>query len=204
MRVFLCEKPSQGKHIARVLGAGQRGSGCYSGSGTVVTWCIGHLIEAVPPEGYGEQYKRWSIEQLPIIPERWRVEVKASVAAQFKVVKHLVAQASELVIATDADREGEMIAREILDLCSYRGPIQRLWLSALNDASIRKALGALKPSAETLSLYYSALARSRADWLIGMNLSRLFTVLGRQAGYSGVLSVGRVQTPCLLYTSRCV
>jgi DNA topoisomerase III len=90
-----------------------------------------------------------------------------------------------------------MIAREIVDLCGYRGPIQRLWLSALNDASIRKALGALKPSAETLPLYYSALARSRADWLIGMNLSRLFTILGRQAGYSGVLSVGRVQTPTL-------
>ncbi|MGB7420918.1 MAG: DNA topoisomerase III [Comamonas sp.] len=197
MRVFLCEKPSQGKDIARVLGAGQRGSGCYSGSGTVVTWCIGHLVEAVPPEGYGEQYKRWSIEQLPIIPERWRVEPKAATAAQFKIVKQLIGQATALVIATDADREGEMIAREILDLCSYRGPIQRLWLSALNDASIRKALGALKPSAETLSLYHSALARSRADWLIGMNLSRLFTVLGRQAGYSGVLSVGRVQTPTL-------
>ena len=90
-----------------------------------------------------------------------------------------------------------MIAREIIDLCGYRGPIQRLWLSALNDASIRKALGALKPSAETLPLYFSALARSRADWLIGMNLSRLFTLLGRQAGYSGVLSVGRVQTPTL-------
>ena len=101
------------------------------------------------------------------------------------------------MIATDADREGEMIAREIIDLCGYRGPIQRLWLSALNDASIRKALGALKPSAETLPLYYSALARSRADWLIGMNLSRLFTLLGRQAGYDGVLSVGRVQTPTL-------
>ncbi|KJS71933.1 MAG: DNA topoisomerase III [Gammaproteobacteria bacterium HGW-Gammaproteobacteria-9] len=197
MRVFLCEKPSQGKDIARVLGAGQRGSGCYSGSGTVVTWCIGHLVEAVPPEGYGEQYKRWSIEQLPILPERWRVEPKAATAAQFKIVKQLIGQATALVIATDADREGEMIAREILDLCGYRGPIQRLWLSALNDASIRKALSALKPSAETLPLYYSALARSRADWLIGMNLSRLFTVLGRQAGYSGVLSVGRVQTPTL-------
>jgi DNA topoisomerase-3 len=197
MRVFLCEKPSQGKDIARVLGAGQRGSGCYSGSGTVVTWCIGHLVEAVPPEGYGEQYKRWSIEQLPILPERWRVEPKAATAAQFKIVKQLIGQANELVIATDADREGEMIAREILDLCGYRGPIQRLWLSALNDVSIRKALSALKPSAETLPLYYSALARSRADWLIGMNLSRLFTVLGRQAGYSGVLSVGRVQTPTL-------
>ncbi len=197
MRVFLCEKPSQGKDIARVLGAGQRGNGCYSGAGVVVTWCIGHLVEAVPPEGYGEQYKRWAIEQLPILPERWRVEPKAATAAQFKVVQQLVAKAGELVIATDADREGEMIAREIIDLCGYRGPIQRLWLSALNDASIRKALGALKPSAETLPLYFSALARSRADWLIGMNLSRLFTLLGRQAGYNGVLSVGRVQTPTL-------
>ncbi|RMX06815.1 DNA topoisomerase III [Corticibacter populi] len=197
MRVFLCEKPSQGKDIARVLGAGQRGSGCYSGSGVVVTWCIGHLVEAIAPEGYDERYKRWSIDDLPIIPERWRVQHKATTAAQFKTVKQFVGQATELVIATDADREGEMIAREILDLCGYRGPIQRLWLSALNDASIRKALGALKPSAETLPLYYSALARSRADWLIGMNLSRLFTVLGRQAGYTGVLSVGRVQTPTL-------
>ncbi len=197
MRVFLCEKPSQGKDIARVLGASQRGAGCYNGAGIVVTWCIGHLVEAVPPEGYGEQYKRWSIEQLPIIPERWRVEPKSATAAQFKIVKQLVGRATELVIATDADREGEMIAREILDLCGYRGPIERLWLSALNDASIRKALGTLKPSGETLPMYYSALARSRADWLIGMNLSRLFTVLGRQAGYSGVLSVGRVQTPTL-------
>ncbi len=197
MRVFLCEKPSQGKDIARVLGAGQRGNGCCSGTGVVVTWCIGHLVEAVPPEGYGEQYKRWAIEQLPILPERWRVEPKSATATQFKVVQQLVAKAGELVIATDADREGEMIAREIIELCGYRGPIQRLWLSALNDASIRKALGALKPSAETLPLYFSALARSRADWLIGMNLSRLFTLLGRQAGYTGVLSVGRVQTPTL-------
>ncbi len=197
MRVFLCEKPSQGKDIARVLGASQRGFGCYSGAEITVTWCIGHLIEAAPPEAYGEQYKRWSIEQLPIIPERWCVEPKAATAAQFKIVKQLVGQASELVIATDADREGEMIAREIIDLCGYRGPIQRLWLSALNDASIRKALSTLKPSNETLPLYHSALARSRADWLIGMNLSRLFTLLGRQAGYDGVLSVGRVQTPTL-------
>ena len=197
MRVFLSEKPSQGKDIARALGAGQRGNGCYSGAGVVVTWCIGHLVEAVPPEGYGEQYKRWAMEQLPILPERWRVEPKAATAAQLKVVQQLVAKAGELVIATDADREGEMIAREIIDLCSYRGPIQRLWLSALNDASIRKALGALKPSAEKLPLYFSALARLRADWLIGMNLSRLFTLLGRQAGYTGVLSVGRVQRPTL-------
>ncbi len=197
MRVFLCEKPSQGKDIAKALGARQRGDGCINGNGIVVTWCIGHLIEAAPPEAYGEQYKRWSLDQLPIIPQQWRSEVKTSTATQFKAVRQLIGKATELVIATDADREGEMIARELLDLCGYRGPIQRLWLSALNDASIRKALETLKPGSETLPLYFSALARSRADWLIGMNLSRLFTLLGRQAGYQGVLSVGRVQTPTL-------
>ena len=125
------------------------------------------------------------------------VEVKPKTATQFKVVKALLAKATHLVIATDADREGELIAREIIDLCGYRGPIERLWLSALNDASIRTALGKLRPSSDTLPMYYSALARSRADWLVGMNLSRLFTLLGRQAGYDGVLSVGRVQTPTL-------
>ncbi|WP_369326335.1 DNA topoisomerase III [Alcaligenes nematophilus] len=197
MRLFLCEKPSQGKDIGRILGATQRGEGCLSGGGVTVTWCIGHLVEAAPPEAYDAALKRWSIEQLPIIPEQWRVEVKPKTATQFKVVKALLAKATQLVIATDADREGELIAREIIDLCGYRGPIERLWLSALNDASIRAALGKLRPSAETLPMYYSALARSRADWLVGMNLSRLFTVLGRQAGYDGVLSVGRVQTPTL-------
>ncbi|MGR4897453.1 DNA topoisomerase III [Stenotrophomonas sp. LARHCG68] len=197
MRLFLCEKPSQGKDIGRILGATQRGEGCLNGSGVTVTWCIGHLVEAAAPEAYDEQLKRWSIEQLPIIPQHWRVEIKPKTAAQFKVVKTLLAKATQLVIATDADREGELIAREIIDLCGYRGPIERLWLSALNDASIRAALGKLRSSAETLPMYHSALARSRADWLVGMNLSRLFTVLGRQAGYDGVLSVGRVQTPTL-------
>ncbi|VBF49912.1 DNA topoisomerase III [Burkholderia pseudomallei] len=197
MRLFLCEKPSQGKDIARVLGAKQRGDGCFHGNAIMVTWCIGHLVEAAEPEAYGEQYKQWSIDQLPIIPHPWRIEIKPKTAAQFKIVKALIAKADELVIATDADREGEMIARELLELCSYRGPIQRLWLSALNDASIRQALGALRSGSGTLPLYHAALARSRADWLVGMNLSRLFTVLGRQAGYDGVLSVGRVQTPTL-------
>ncbi|MBV6671204.1 DNA topoisomerase III [Xanthomonas euvesicatoria pv. alangii] len=197
MRLFLCEKPSQGKDIGRILGATQRGEGCLSGSGVTVTWCIGHLVEAAAPEVYDAALKRWSLEQLPIIPQQWQVEVKPKTATQFKVVKALVAKATHLVIATDADREGELIAREIIDLCGYRGPIERLWLSALNDASIRAALAKLRPSADTLPMYYSALARSRADWLVGMNLSRLFTVLGRQAGYDGVLSVGRVQTPTL-------
>lgn len=202
MRLFLAEKPSQGKDIARVLGAGQRGNGCYTGQHLVVTWCIGHLVEAATPESYGEQYKRWSLDALPIVPDRWRVEIKASTAAQFKIVQKLIAGASEVIIATDADREGEMIAREIMELCNYRGTTQRLWLSALNDASIRKALGALRPGRDTLPLYHAALARSRADWLVGMNLSRLFTLLGRQAGHDGVLSVGRVQTPTLQLVVR--
>ncbi len=197
MRLFLCEKPSQGRDIAKVLGATRRGDGCLISSDTTVTWCIGHLLEAAPPEAYGEQYKSWSLDQLPIIPRQWKVEVKPKTAAQFKVIKRLLSKAASVVIATDADREGEMIARELLELCHYRGPLQRLWLSALNEASIRKALAALQSSEETFPLYHAALARSRADWLIGMNLSRLFTLLGRRAGYDGVLSVGRVQTPTL-------
>lgn len=197
MRLFLCEKPSQAKDIARVLGAQQRANGCLMGPDLIVTWCIGHLLEAAAPEDYDERYKRWSIAELPIIPERWKVRVKAATASQFRIVQQLIAQATEVVIATDADREGEMIGREILDLCNFRGPVQRLWLSALNDASIRKSLSALRPGAQTLPLYFAALGRARADWLVGMNLSRLFTLLGREAGFNRVLSVGRVQTPTL-------
>lgn len=197
MRLFLCEKPSQGRDIAKVLGASRRGDGCLIGRETTVTWCIGHLLETAPPEAYGDQYKTWSLDHLPIIPAQWRVEVKPKTVAQFKIIKHLLSEATTVVIATDADREGEMIARELLEICNYRGSVERLWLSALNEASIRKALSSLKSSQETFPLYHSALARSRADWLIGMNLSRLFTLLGRRAGYDGVLSVGRVQTPTL-------
>jgi DNA topoisomerase-3 len=109
--VYLCEKPSQGKDIARILGATQRGEGCCRGAGVVVTWCLGHLVEALPPEAYDESYKRWSLDTLPILSAPWRLEVKASTAAQFKIVRQLIGQAGELVIATDADREGEMIAR---------------------------------------------------------------------------------------------
>ena len=197
MRLFLCEKPSQAKDIAKVLGATRRGDGCWLGSNLTVTWCIGHLLETAPPDAYDPRYKRWVLADLPIIPERWKMLVKPKTAGQFKAVKRLLGEADELVIATDADREGEMIARELVEHCRYRGPVQRLWLSALDDASIRKALAALKPGAETFSLYHSALGRSRADWLIGMNMSRLFTLLGQQSGYQGVLPVGRVQTPTL-------
>lgn len=202
MRLFLCEKPSQAKDIASVLGATQRQDGYLSGIGQVVTWCVGHLLEAAPPESYGEKYKKWSLEQLPIIPSPWKMEIKPQTKKQFGVVKKLLLKATEVVIATDADREGEMIAQEMLDYCGYKGKVLRLWLSALNEASIRDALGKLKPGAETYSMYHSALARSRADWLIGMNLSRLFTLLGQKSGYGGVLSVGRVQTPTLSLVVR--
>lgn len=197
MRLFLCEKPSQGRDIAKVLGATVRGDGCLNGQGVTVTWCVGHLLETAPPELYDEAYKKWALEHLPIAPQHWKMVVKSQTSTQFKIVKKLLSQATELVIATDADREGEMIARELVDYCGYKGKIMRLWLSALNDASIRKALNELKPGADTLPMYYSALTRSRSDWLIGMNLSRLFTLLGRNSGYEGVLSVGRVQTPTL-------
>jgi len=202
VRLFLCEKPSQGKDIAKVLGATQRSDGFIAGQEVVVTWCIGHLLETAPPEAYDPAFKKWALEHLPILPAIWKVEVKPAVSKQFNVIKKLLQKTTELVIATDADREGEMIGREIVDFCGYRGPIKRLWLSALNDASIRKALGQLKPAEETLPLYHAALTRSRADWLIGMNLSRLFTLLGKNAGYHGVLSVGRVQTPTLALVVR--
>lgn len=197
MQLYLCEKPSQAKDIAAVLGATRRGDGCWLGPGVTVTWCIGHLLETAPPDAYDARYKRWVLADLPIVPAQWKMTVKPKTASQYKAVKRLLGEAKELVIATDADREGEMIARELVEHCRYRGPIRRLWLSALDEASIRKALAALKPGVETFNLYHSALGRSRADWLIGMNMSRLFTLLGRQSGYQGVLPVGRVQTPTL-------
>lgn len=196
-RLYLCEKPSQARDIARVLGAMRKGEGCLIGDGTAVTWCIGHLLEMAPPEAYGEQYKRWDIALLPILPKAWKVEATKAGRTQFKAVKACLAQASEVVIATDADREGETIAREVLELCRYRGPVRRLWLSALDDSSIRKALAGLLPGEKTEALYQAGLGRARADWLFGMNLTRLYTCQARASGVSSVFSVGRVQTPTL-------
>ncbi|WP_416139102.1 DNA topoisomerase III [Halomonas sp. HK25] len=197
MRVFLCEKPSQARDIARVIGAGQRSEGYLQGGGSVVTWGFGHLLEQAPPEGYDPALKRWSLEALPILPSAWKMEVKKSGRKQFGVVKKLLGQAAEVVVATDADREGETIARELLDYCGYQGRVTRLWLSALDDASIRKALASIRPGETTYPLYLSGLGRSRADWLVGMNLTRAYTVLAQRQGHQGVLSVGRVQTPAL-------
>lgn len=200
MKLFLCEKPSQGNDIAKVLGATKRGEGCLStpDGQLTVTWGIGHLVEQLNPEEYDPAFKKWAFETLPIIPGKWGLSPKKETKKQFNVVMKLIKQAKLVVIATDIDREGETIARELLDLAGFRGQIKRLWLSALDDTSIRKALGALKNNEETLPLYYAGLARSRADWLIGMNFSRLYTLLAQQKGYQGKpLSVGRVQSPTL-------
>lgn len=200
MKLFLCEKPSQGNDIAKVLGAAKRGDGCLTTADgqIVVTWGIGHLVEQFNPDQYDPAFKKWAFETLPIIPVQWGLAPKKETKKQYNIVMKLIKQASAVIIATDIDREGETIARELLDLAKFRGQIKRLWLSALDDASIRKALGALKSNEETLPLYYAGLARSRADWLIGMNFSRLFTLLAQQKGYQGKsLSVGRVQSPTL-------
>lgn len=197
MRVFLCEKPSQARDIAAVLGASQKGDGCLLGQQVAVTWCYGHLLEMAPPEAYDPAYKRWNMDTLPILPGEWKTEVKKDGAKQFRAIRTLLKQASEVVVATDADREGETIGREVLEALNWRGRVLRLWLSALDPASIRKALGQLLPGEKTAPLYLAGLGRARADWLVGMNLTRAFTLLGAEGSGEGVRSVGRVQTPTL-------
>ena len=197
MKLYLCEKPSQARDISRALGAQQKSDGCIKGNDVVITWCFGHLLEMSSPDAYDEALKRWSFDTLPIIPQHWKLEVKKEARKQYKIIQQLLKKASSVVIATDADREGESIAREILELCKWKGPITRLWLSALDDSSIRKALNNMLPGSKTEPLYYAGLGRARADWLVGMNLTRAYTLIGRERGHEGVLSVGRVQTPTL-------
>ncbi|MBF0193665.1 MAG: DNA topoisomerase III [Magnetococcales bacterium] len=197
MILYLCEKPSQARDIGRVLGITARRDGYLEGPNTQVTWCIGHLLEMIVPDGYKPEWKSWRLETLPMVPESWKLNVRKSVNKQYNVVRNLLKNVDEVVLATDADREGETIGREVLDRCRYNGKVSRLWLSALDDDSIKKALGAMLPSEKTLPLYHAGMGRARADWLVGMNLSRVYTILGRQGGYDGVLTVGRVQTPTL-------
>lgn len=197
MKLYLCEKPSQARDIGRVLGVTGKGEGCLRGDSSVVTWCFGHLLKMAPPDAYDLGHKQWTLKSLPIIPAQWKLEVKKQALKQYRVIQKLLKETRHVVIATDADREGESIAREVLDLCHWQGTLQRLWLAALDDASIRKALDNIFPGEQTEPLYRAGLGRARADWLVGMNLTRAYTLLGRQAGYSNVLSVGRVQTPTL-------
>ena len=198
MKLFLCEKPSQGRDIAKNIGANVRADGCLKkGNKLVVTWAIGHLVEMANPDAYDESLKKWSYDSLPIHPDHWMNVVKSGTKKQYNIILKLIKQADQVVIATDADREGEMIARELLDAAKYSGSIERLWLSALDDTSIQRALGQIRPGSSTVNLYAAGLARSRCDWLVGMNLTRLYTLKAKAAGYDGVLSVGRVQTPTL-------
>ena len=200
MKLYLCEKPSQARDVAVQLGATKKCDGYLStpDGHIVVGWARGHLVEQFSPEQYDEAWKKWRLDTLPIIPVQWKVFVKKDATREYKVIAGLIKKATHVVISTDADREGEMIARELLDFVGYQGPIQRCWLTALDPVKIREALNSLKNNQETQRLYYAAIARSRADWLIGMNFSRLFTLLVQQKGYQGnALSVGRVQSPTL-------
>ncbi|WP_051940858.1 DNA topoisomerase 3 [Stenoxybacter acetivorans] len=204
MQLFLCEKPSQARDIAKVLGAGGGNEGYLikkdkeSIADIAVTWAFGHILEQADPAAYGEQYQKWQFNTLPIIPSNWLLNIKPEAKKQFGIIQKLLKQADEVVIATDADREGEVIGREILDYCGYRGKVSRFWTSGLDPDSVKKALAALKTGSQTEKLYQAGLARSRADWLVGMNLSRAYT-LSYAAGFGKehLISIGRIQTPTL-------
>lgn len=197
MDVYLCEKPSQGRDLARVLGYSQRGRGSLHNGTHHVTWAVGHALEMLDPNEYRDEWKSWTYEHLPIIPDEWKFKVKKEVKDQYDAIMALLKKADRVFIATDFDREGEAIARQLLDRARFKGDIQRVKLRALDDRSIRKALDDICSGEETLPLYYAQTARQRADWLVGMNLTRLFTKLGREMGSQEVINVGRVQTPMI-------
>ncbi|MEG2701487.1 MAG: DNA topoisomerase III [Clostridia bacterium] len=192
--LVVAEKPSVARDIARVLGANTRGEGCLSGAGYVVTWAIGHLVGLKEPEELDERYKRWKSADLPILPEKMALKVLPKTRTQFKVLKGLMnaEEARQIICATDSGREGELIFRYIYQLASCKKPVERLWISSMTDEAIREGFGRLRPSGAYDALYESARCRSEADWLIGMNASRAFTLR-----YDALLSVGRVQTPTL-------
>jgi len=195
MELYLCEKPKVGNSLARILGAGQRQDGyATDGANIYVTWAIGHLLEVLEPGEYDDKWSRWSIEHLPIIPDQFQQKVKNSVKKQYGIVEKLVKKATKIYIATDIDREGEAIAREILDRAGYWGEIYRVPIVSLDTASIRQALSDVAPGQSTFNLYHSAIGRARADWLIGMNFSRLATLTAQATGSRESLPVGRVLT----------
>lgn len=200
MRLFLCEKPSQARDIGKVLGVlSGKFDGYFQKDDVAVTWCFGHMLANAMPDAYGSEYEQFgNIDALPLLPQEWKMVVPTKVSKQFNVIKNLLAKASEVVIATDADREGEVIARELLDFCGYRKKITRFWTSGLDPVSVKKALANMMTGQSKFSLYQAGLARSRADWLVGMNLSRAYTVAYSQGfGKEHILSIGRIQTPTL-------
>jgi len=195
MQLVVTEKPSVAQAISRVIGAGERKDGYMEGNNYIVSWCIGHLVELAQPDAYSDTWKKWSYESLPMIPEEWQTEVKSDTAAQYKVLKGLMHRedVTAVICGTDAGREGELIFRLVYEMAGCDKPMKRLWISSMEESAIREGFENLRPGSDYDNLYHSALCRQRADWLVGLNGTRLFTVL-----YGGkVLKVGRVQTPTL-------
>lgn len=201
MRLFIAEKPSLGRAIADVLPKPHiKGDGFIeTAQGDVVTWCIGHLLEQAEPDAYDAAYKQWRMEPLPIIPEQWQLVAKPKTRSQLTAIKGLIKRADCVVNAGDPDREGQLLVDEVIAHLGYpkHKPVQRCLISDLNPPAVRRALETLRDNKEFVPLAVSALARSRADWLYGINMTRAYTLLGRKAGCSALLSVGRVQTPLL-------
>ena len=198
MRLIIAEKPSLARAIAEALpGRSSKRDGYIDAGDTRVTWCIGHLLEQAPPDDYDERFKRWSLDHLPIIPEQWKLKPRSQARGQLKTIREQLKLADEVVHAGDPDREGQLLVQEVLEHMRWRGPVKRLLISDMNRPAVSRALNKLDDNQRWQPLYEAALARQRADWLYGMNLTRAWTLTGRQAGHDGVLSVGRVQTPLL-------
>ena len=193
-KLIIAEKPSVAKSIASALGASSRADGFYEGSGLLVSWCVGHLVSPLDAGGYDERFKKWRYEDLPILPEPFRYAPIPGKEAALDNVKRLMARedVTEIVNACDAGREGELIFRLVYELAGCRKPVLRLWISSMEDSAIREGFSELRPGAEYGALYQSALCRQRADWLVGINATRLFSVL-----YHRTLNIGRVMSPTL-------
>ena len=194
MILVIAEKPSVAQTIAAVLGAKEKKDGFLTGSGYIVSWCVGHLVGLSEAAAYGEQYKKWSYDSLPILPQEWKYTVAADKEKQFKTLKELIhrADVSEVVNACDAGREGELIFRFVYEMAGCKKPMRRLWISSMEDSAIKEGFSRLKNGEEYDALFASALCRAKADWLIGINATRLFSVL-----YGVTLNVGRVMSPTL-------
>ena len=192
--LVIAEKPSVAQSIAAVLGASEKKDGFIEGNGYLVSWCVGHLIGLAEAAAYGEQYRKWSYDSLPILPQEWQYAVASDKGKQFKILKDLMhrADVSEVVNACDAGREGELIFRFVYDVADCKKPMRRLWISSMEESAIREGFSNLKDGRGYDNLYQSALCRAKADWLIGINATRLFSIL-----YHKTLNVGRVQTPTL-------
>ena len=193
-KLVIAEKPSVAQSIAAVLGATKRNDGYLSGNGYLVSWCFGHLAELASADVYDEKYAKWRYDDLPILPASWRFTLKADKAKQFELLRDLMRRedVSEVVNACDAGREGELIFRTVYYMAGCTKTMKRLWISSMEDEAIRKGFADLRPGREYDGLHQSALCRARADWLVGINATRLFSVL-----YHRTLNVGRVMTPTL-------